>query len=470
MGNRSVAVLDIGKTNIKLSAVSRAGAILETVSVANRTLDGPPYKHPDLAGIEDWFLAELGPLARRHGIAAIVACGHGSAGMLVDDDGPVVPSVDYENEVPPEVNEAYAATAGPIEERGGPIMPAASHLARQLFWLEREWPQAVARARWMLGGPQYWAWRLCGVAASERTYLAAQSHFWNVPDGRFTEMVDKRGWRRLLPDLQPAWKALGRLKPDIARRLGLTEGIEVLCGIHDSSANFYRYQEAGLHDLAVISTGTWIVGLGDAFDAEALAVTSGMTWNADVHGRPLTGMLAMGGREFAVIAGSGAERAVDAAAVGRLVETGVMALPSFVNDDGPFRGSALRGRIVGPRPDSPGERRAVALLYVALLTDICLDLMGAGEMTVLDGSFVTDPLYASLVAALRPGRPIVFSTDAYGTAAGAALLADHGKRGGPVQVALETPAPLHLPGLELYRQEWRECAGHSQADSMEAKA
>ena len=257
----NVAVLDIGKTNVKLSAVSRGGAILETLSTASGSLPGPLYRHLDLAGTEDWLFEQLPLLARRHPIGAIVATCHGSAGVLVDEDGPVLPMMDYEETVPQAVDEAYRKAAGPIEERGSPFMAAAAHLARQLFWMQAEWPQAVARARYLLGGPQYWAWRLSGVAASEVTYLAAQSQLWNVPGRRFTAIVAEQGWRRLLPDLQPAWKALGRLKPELARRLGLPGEIEVLCGIHDSSANFYRYQAAGLRNLAVISTGTWIVGL-----------------------------------------------------------------------------------------------------------------------------------------------------------------------------------------------------------------
>ena len=129
----NVAVLDIGKTNIKLSAVTPGGAILETVSTANRALAPPPYRHLDLAGIEDWLFHELPRLARRHAVEAFVACGHGSAGVLVDQSGPVMPMIDYENDVPAEVNEAYAALAGPVEERGSPVMAGAAHLARQLL-------------------------------------------------------------------------------------------------------------------------------------------------------------------------------------------------------------------------------------------------------------------------------------------------------------------------------------------------
>ncbi|HWT30979.1 MAG TPA: carbohydrate kinase [Propylenella sp.] len=459
----NVAVLDIGKTNVKLSAATPDGAILETVSTANVTLDGPPYRHPDLAGIEDWLFQGLPRIARRHAIGAFVACGHGSAGVLVDGSGSIMPMIDYENDVPPHVDQAYSALAGPVEERGSPIMAGAAHLARQLLWLHLEWPEAFARGRWFLGGPQYWAWRLSGVAAAELTYLAAQSHLWNIPARRFTAIVEKRGWERLIPPIRPAWDVLGPLRPDLARRLGVPGEMKVLCGIHDSSANFYRYQQAGLADLAVISTGTWIVGLSDAFAPEALARTGGMTWNADVFGRPLTGILAMGGRDFAAIAGESPELRVDARAVARLVQAGTFALPTFAFDDGPFPGSAGRGHVTAPAPTVPEERRALALLYVALLTDTCLDLMGASATTVLDGSFVKDPLYASLFGALRQGRRTLYSTDGYGTAAGAALLAGHETRTAPAKVDIRTAQPLQIPGLDDYRRRWRELAHNPPA-------
>jgi sugar (pentulose or hexulose) kinase len=459
----TVAVLDIGKTNIKLSAVTRRGVVLETVATANNARPGPPYQHPDLGGIEAWLLETLGrwPAATTWARSSRPATAR--AGVLVDDHGPVMPMVDYEQAPPEAVNAAYFAEAGSNEVRGSPILAGAAHLARQLLWIETEWPEAVQRARWFLGGPQYWAWRLCGGAATELTYLGAQSHLWDIPARRFSDMVERHGWRTLLPPIRPAWKALGGLRPELARRYDLPGDIEVLCGIHDSSANFYRYQQAGLRDLAVISTGTWIVGVTDSFAPDALAASSGMTWNADVDGNPLTGMLAMGGRDFSILAGAGHERPVDPALLARMVEQGTMALPSFSNDDGPFAGSAGKGQVIGPAPTDPGERRALALLYVALLTDACLDLMGSQGTAILDGSFVKDPLYGSLVAALDPGRTTLLSTDGYGTAAGASLLADHETRREPVPVSTQTPRPLHIAGLDNYRKRWRDLARNTQS-------
>ncbi|MDQ3558584.1 MAG: carbohydrate kinase, partial [Pseudomonadota bacterium] len=99
------------------------------------------------------------------------------------------------------------------------------------------------------------------------------------------------------------------------------------------------------------------------------------------------------------------------------------------------------------------------------------DLMGSASTTVLDGSFVKDPLYQALVAALRPGKTTLFSPDAYGTAAGAALLAAHETRIGPAPVALGTPKALQFSGLDAYRKRWRDLAGGGRPEAaMEAQA
>lgn len=453
-----VAVLDVGKTNVKLTAASRDGELIETVSLANAPAKGPPYLHIDAARIETWLFAELAALARRHDIDAIVATGHGSAAALVDDSGLLMPMIDYEAKVPEAVTAAYVAAAGAFPPLGSPLMPGAAHMARQLLWLETAWPDKVAAARWYLGGPQYWAFRLSGGGASELTYLAAQSHFWNFDEHGFSHIVRERHWERLIPPVRPAWQPVGRIRADLAARYGLPTEMEVLCGIHDSTANFYRYQQAGLHDLTVISTGTWIVGLSDG-PAPAAGYEQGyVTRNLDVGGRELSGILAMGGREFALIAGDAPDAAVAEPTVAHLIAAGAMALPSFVEQDGVFPGSGMQGRIVGPAPATPAERRALALLYVALLTDVCLDRLGAEGTIVLDGSFARDPLYPALVAALKPGRRVLFNTDAYGTASGAALLADHPRRTGLAPVAVEPARVVEIAGLAAYRDTWRHCA------------
>jgi sugar (pentulose or hexulose) kinase len=367
--------------------------------------------------------------------------------------------IDYEQALPEDIRAAYAPQAGGFFDRGSAVMLGATHQARQMFWIETKAKSDFDEADWFLGVPQYWAWRLCGVAASEVTYLGAQSHLWNVPAAHWSEIVGRRGWRRLMPPFHPAWDRLGRIRPELARRYELPPDLPILTGIHDSSANFYRYQTAGLSRMTVVSTGTWIVALSDHADLAALNEVRGMTCNADVYGRPLGGALTMAGREFAAIAGSGAGHAKSSAKILQaLIAQGTMAIPSFGQDDGLFPGSAGRGHIVGPLPRNDNERLSLAVLYAALVTNECLEALSSEDLVILDGAFLREPLYASLVAALRPQCETVFNLDSNGVASGAALLAMHGMSGTISSVALSKPEPLDCPALLEYAQEWRSHA------------
>ena len=54
-----IAVLDIGKTNLKLLVASEDGWPLETHSIPNAATTSGPYLAYDLARLEEWFLDAL---------------------------------------------------------------------------------------------------------------------------------------------------------------------------------------------------------------------------------------------------------------------------------------------------------------------------------------------------------------------------------------------------------------------------
>ena len=455
----SIAVLDVGKSNVKLSACDDAGHVVETLTTPNRTLPGPPWRYHDLKVLNDWVMKGLVDLGRRHRLEHFVASGHGSGGVLVGDDpdeggdGAVLPMVDYEQPLPDGLAEAYAPLAGDFLDRGSAVMMAATHTARQMFWAERDCPADFARARWCLGIPQYWAWRLTGVAVSEATILGAQSHLWNVARGDWSPIVAGRGWGRLMPPFAKASDDLGPVRAALVAK-GVPQ-MRVHAGLHDSSANFHRYRASGMTGICVISTGTWIVGLADGVDLARLDEARGMTCNADVAGAPVGGALTMGGREYAAVAGTQPGGVmVDPAVLARVVAQGTMALPSFGTNDGQFPGTAEKGRIIGPPPQTAEERHALAVLYVALLTVACGNRLDPDRLWVLDGSFLRDPAYAALVAVLRPGRETRVNTEGYGIVAGAAALC-HPDRAMPPP-DLTDPRPLPgLPDLTEYAARWR---------------
>lgn len=155
-----------------------------------------------------------------------------------------------------------------------------------------------------------------------------------------------------------------------------------------------------------------------------------------------------------------ADARADPAVLARLIARGTMALPTFGTNDGQFPGSAGRGRIAGPAPEGPQERHALAVLYTALLTVAVIDALDGARDVVLDGSFLRDPAFAALVAALRPCARTLTTPETNGIAASAALLCS----GATPRLPLSEPAPLPgLPDITEYAARWRALAeGHAR--------
>ena len=293
---------------------------------------------------------------------------------------------------------------------------------------------------------------------AEVTSLGAQTQLWNPRANQASSLAVREGWSQKLPPLRKAWETLGPLHPSLAPSQGRGAPPPVLVGIHDSNANYARFLAAGLERFTLISSGTWLITFSSDLPIDRLDPGRDMVSNTDLEGRAVACTRFMGGREFAELVGDqgldGISSAEDAA---RLIERGVMALPSFTDSGGPFPKTGGQGRIVGAMPDGPGQRVALASLYVALMTSVDLDLLEATGDVIIDGSFADNRLFIGLLAALRPGQRVLASRARDGTALGAALL-----WGWPQQVRLdlEPAAPIALDGLADYALAWRrEIAG-----------
>ena len=79
-----IAVLDIGKSNLKLLVASDDGWPLEALSIPNVANTSGPYLAYDLVGLEEWFLDALAQVSQRHAIGAVIATAHGCGAVLVD--------------------------------------------------------------------------------------------------------------------------------------------------------------------------------------------------------------------------------------------------------------------------------------------------------------------------------------------------------------------------------------------------
>jgi sugar (pentulose or hexulose) kinase len=445
-----IAVLDIGKTNLKLLVASDDGWPLETLSIPNTANASDPYLSHDLAGLETWFLDALAKVSQRHAIGAVIATAHGCGAVLVDGDRPVLPMMDYDAVSPPAIDEAYRRIAPAYREVFCGIGAGAMRLAKQLLWQECAFPAEFARAKTYLTIAQFFALRLGGRAASEISQLAAQGHIWDLVRHEPSSVMRERGWAHLLPQRAPAGAVLGTVSAAVAKRTGLARSTEILCGVHDSNANLFRYKAAGMADASILSTGTWMIGFQRDLDPDKLDANSAMVLNIDVDGENVPSTLTMTGREYDLIRKekSAADAAV-LAALPKLVARRTLALPSFVGDDGLFPGAAHRGRIIGPAPETPAEWQGLAVLYAAFSANRCLDSLGSSKRIIIDGGFAANLPFARALAALRPSQEISVSQSRDGTALGAALLWRRFARRLPVSsVVLEAVAPLGEAGLD----------------------
>jgi sugar (pentulose or hexulose) kinase len=405
------------------------------------------------------MMAALADLGERFTILAIVPTSYGSTAALIEGSDLVLPILDYETDPPPAIAAEYAEIAPWFEECCCPINPAGLTLGRQLFWQGRAFADDFARARWILPFTQYWAWGLAGVPACEVTSLGAQTQLWDPRAHDFSSLARRQGWVEKFPPMRNAWDVLGPLQLEVAERSVLPGDIPVLCGIHDGGANFVRYLAAGLGEFTLVSTGAWLTTLQPGLPLGRLDPLRDTASGSDLLGRPVACARFMGGAEYAAIAGAEIPlSAPDVADVEALIKAGTMALPSFTGGGGPFPGTGNRGGIVGPVPETPRARAALASLYLALMTAVGLDLLCSRALVIIDGGLVDDRLFAGLLAALRPDQAVALSKERAGTAIGAALLWGWSERAAPVPLELAPVGPCGVSGLVDYARRWHVAA------------
>jgi xylulokinase len=145
---------------------------------------------------------------------------------------------------------------------GGPSLSGKDDVGHVLYWMHSR-PDIYERTAWFLPSKDYLNLKLTGVAASS---FDAMTLFW-VTDTRdpFAIRYDPELIARFgidpgrLPTMRPSASILGRLRPAVARELGLRQDVQVVVGSPD-------HQSAGLGAGAVldfdghlyIGTSSWV--------------------------------------------------------------------------------------------------------------------------------------------------------------------------------------------------------------------
>ena len=461
MADDLIAIIDIGKTNAKLSFVdAQSGETTWSMERRCPAVERSGIRALDVAGVESLLFAGLAAAPGKERIRAILPVAHGAAAVLLSKSGAVITAPDYEDPAFGSVGETYRSLRDPFELTFSPFLPLGLNLGRQLYYLRRTHPELFRACTAILLYPQYWAWRLSNVMASEITSLGCHSDLWRPREGDFSTLAKSLGWDKLLPPRRAAGDVLGTITTTVARMTGLDPTCRVLCGIHDSNASYLCYRAGRPADehFAVVSSGTWTVIMAHGAELERLQEGRDMLANIDAFGSPVATARFPGGREYEAIAGDDPlTRQPTLESLKGVLDKRALALPSFADTGGPFVGQ--RGKLVDAEQLDACERGALATLYCALQTDLLLDLLGAPTPVIIDGPLTENPLYGPVLATLRATPPSDTKK------ADAPVFAGD-NRAGPSECArfllghrpatqLRRATPLDLPDLEAYRARWR---------------
>ncbi|RUV54167.1 carbohydrate kinase, partial [Mesorhizobium sp. M1A.F.Ca.IN.022.02.1.1] len=120
MTMKTVAVIDIGKTNAKVALVDLDR--FEEIAVrktGNGVVNSGLYPHFDIERLWRFILHSLAALHREHRVDAISVTTHGATAVLLDDAGDLaLPVLDYEFTGPDALAEDYDRIRAPNRSPG----------------------------------------------------------------------------------------------------------------------------------------------------------------------------------------------------------------------------------------------------------------------------------------------------------------------------------------------------------------
>jgi sugar (pentulose or hexulose) kinase len=463
---RIIAVFDVGKTHAKAVIVDRVNRAELAIRVtSNDVVDSGPYPHHDTEALWRFFGDAVRDLSRDHSIDGFAVSAHGAGIILIDDEGLTLPMLDYEYDGPDSLSADYDAARADFSQTLSPRLPLGLNVGAQLFWLQKTFPREFARTRYIMTYPQYWAWRMTGLARNEITSLGSHSDLWNPHQRDWSALTKGQGWEAIMAPLQRGEEVHGVLLPELAEEWKVPKTTPVAGGLHDSNASLLLHLIDRKPPFTVISTGTWAITFGIGAKPEHMDERRDVLANIDVYGQPVHAARFMGGREFSLLIGDHEPRAGHAALEAVLARQ-IMALPAAVPESGPFQGLPSQWS-----HDADGltgdERCCAASLYLALMSDTCLRLIGGNGPTIVDGPFASNPVYCRALATLTGRAVLTPKKVATGSSIGVSLLFELQSR----EVRSASAGTVEIPAfngraadaLGLYADIWRRDSENRRA-------
>ncbi|MDC3097243.1 hypothetical protein OA497_02780 [Alphaproteobacteria bacterium] len=405
-------VLDIGKTNVKLTFVdSINNKTIKFFSTKQKNIYRHGIKILNSNSIFEWALKKITYIGRKHNLDKFVCTAHGTSIALISyDDKELLACTDYEYKFDKLFN-SYKKIAPKFNESFSPFLENGLNIGQQIYYLYKKKQKLIKETKYILNYPQYIVWKLTSGFSSEISYVGCHTHLWDFKRNKLSSFVKRIKLKKKFPKIRKAWDTIGQ------RKIG-ESNLKIINGIHDSNASYLYFKNSDIKNFTLVSTGTWYIIFNQKTPLKNLNPSLDMLANIDVFGKPVPTMRFMGGREYDHLMGvfkiSNKTRAIK-----NFSFHDYLIYPSYASGGG-F--SINKINIYFYEGLNKGQIYYLICLYISFVINFCLNQMKSSNTIILDGPITKNITIMKILSSLRKKQIVLKNKREIGTTLGATNL------------------------------------------------
>ncbi len=405
-------VLDIGKTNVKLTFVdSFNNKTIKFFKTKQKNIYRHGIKILNSNSIFEWALKKITYIGRKHNLDKFVCTAHGTSIALISyDDKELLACTDYEYKFDKLFNN-YKKIAPKFSESFSPFLENGLNIGQQIYYLYKRKQKLIKKTKYILNYPQYIVWKLTSSFSSEISYVGCHTHLWDFKRNKLSSFVKKIKLEKKFPQIRKAWDTIGR------KQIG-ESNLKIINGVHDSNASYLYFKNSDIKNFTLVSTGTWYIIFNQKTPLKNLNPSLDMLANIDVFGKPVPTMRFMGGREYDYLMGvfkiSNKTRAIK-----NFSFHDYLIYPSYASGGG-F--SINKINISFYERLNKGQIYYLICLYISFVINFCLNQMKSSNTIILDGPITKNITIMKILSSLRKKQIVLKNKREIGTTLGATNL------------------------------------------------
>jgi len=260
-----IVVIDIGKTNKKISVLSENLEFIYSESTQIDVIEKDNIICDNITQTTDWLLKKLRGICAEYEIKVISVTTFGATVTHIDRNGNLVlPVISYTHEPGETIREEFYKKFGSKEElylrTATPPFPQLLTVAMQLFWIKETKPELWEQIDRILFLPQYFGYIFTGKSIVEYTSIGCHTYLYDFNKNYWSDIAIKLDIGKRMPEkINYPWNILGKVNKKFCEQVGIDDSCIITAGIHDSNASLLPYLIGKKKDFILASTGTWSV-------------------------------------------------------------------------------------------------------------------------------------------------------------------------------------------------------------------